>query len=158
MLLIWPKSRDLPVNVGDVFDYACSALQSSLSISGNSKEVKLVNSLIECCEKNKNVTTDANVSKMKRAVGILRETADRWNDAGIFLKAVKACGVDSKMDLLDVEAFVSAYQAFPWERLKDLSVSLSHPSSYQLLIALMSQLYRSDKKCKFQHTSFCIDR
>lgn len=120
MLVIWPKARDLAVTVGDVFDYACNSLQSSLSISSSAKELKLVNSLIACCEGNKALLTDANLMKMKRAISVLRETADRWNDADTFLRAAKACGVDVKMDLLGFEGFISAYQAFPWDALQGL--------------------------------------
>ncbi|KAJ7218972.1 hypothetical protein B0H12DRAFT_326780 [Mycena haematopus] len=115
VLLIWPKDSniDLSVSVGDIYDYACNALRSSLTVSPTDRERKLVNRLLQRCQ------THPNETKLKSTVQVLRESADRWNDAQILLQTLKACGVDKNIDLLGPEGFVSAYQAFGWDVLKD---------------------------------------
>ncbi|KAF7333484.1 hypothetical protein MVEN_02364600 [Mycena venus] len=115
VLLIWPKDGDIDsgVSVGDIYDYACSALRSSLTVSPTEREKKLVNRLLQCCQ------THRLEPKLKIAVQVLRESADRWNDVQILLRTLKACGVDKNADLMGPEGFVSAYQAFGWDPLKD---------------------------------------
>jgi hypothetical protein len=105
---------DLGVSVGDVYDYACNALRSSMTVSPTEKEKKLVGQLLLCCQ------TRPNEAKLKTAVQVLRESADRWNDVQTLLQTLKACGVDKNTDLMGPEGFVSAYQAFGWDVLKDL--------------------------------------
>ncbi|KAJ7123875.1 hypothetical protein C8R43DRAFT_1031770 [Mycena crocata] len=115
VLLIWPKNSDtdLTVTTGDIYDYACNALRSSLSVTPTEGEKKLVDRLLECCQ------TRRQEAKLQTVVQLLRESADRWNDAATLLRALKACGVDKNTDLMGVEGFVSAYQAFGWDALKD---------------------------------------
>ncbi|KAJ7689035.1 hypothetical protein B0H17DRAFT_1067547 [Mycena rosella] len=115
VLLIWPKDSDadLNVTVGDIYDYACNTLQSSLTVAPTEKERKLVDQLLECCQ------TRPQEPKLPRVVQVLRESADRWNDVAILLRALKACGVDKNTGRMGPEGFVSAYQAFGWAALKD---------------------------------------
>ncbi|KAJ7727269.1 hypothetical protein B0H16DRAFT_1383573 [Mycena metata] len=115
VLVIWPKgsAKDLGVSVGDVYDYACNALKNSLTVSPTKKEKKLVDQLVECCR------TRRQEPKLRQVVQVLRESADRWNDVQMLLRAVKACGVDKNSELMGLEGFVSAYQAFGWDALKD---------------------------------------
>ncbi|KAH8120345.1 hypothetical protein DFH11DRAFT_55253 [Phellopilus nigrolimitatus] len=114
-VLVWPKSANYPVVIGGAYEYTCNALRSSLSTQPSRKENKLVDSLMKCCE-----TRHHDVATMRAAVQVLRETADRWNDPQVFLRAMRACGVDRRIDLLGKEGFISAYQAFGWENLKNL--------------------------------------
>ncbi|KAJ7754112.1 hypothetical protein B0H16DRAFT_1543711, partial [Mycena metata] len=118
VLVIWPKgsAKDLGVSVGDVYDYACNALKNSLTVSPTKKEKKLVDQLVECCR------TRRQEPKLRQVVQVLRESADRWNDVQMLLRAVKACGVDKNSELMGLEGFVSAYQAFGWDALKDFYV------------------------------------
>ncbi|KAJ6510824.1 hypothetical protein C8R45DRAFT_1068742 [Mycena sanguinolenta] len=115
VLLIWPKDSDmdLSVTVGDIYDYACNALRSSLTVSPTDKEKKLIARLLQCCQ------TRRNEAKLKSTVQVLRESADRWNEPQILLQTLKACSVDKNTDLMGPEGFVSAYQAFGWDVLKD---------------------------------------
>ena len=105
---------DLNVSVGDVYDYACNALRSSLTVSPTEREKKLVSRLLKCCELRRQE------AKLPSVVQVLRESADRWNDVQILLRTLKACGVDKNTGLMGPEGFVSAYQAFGWDVLKDL--------------------------------------
>ncbi|KAJ7450057.1 hypothetical protein B0H11DRAFT_325445 [Mycena galericulata] len=115
VLLLWPKNSDidLSVAVGDIYDYACNALRSSLTVAATRRERKLVNQLLGCCQ------TRRQEAKLPAVVQVLRESADRWNDVQTLLRALKACGVEKNIDLMGVEGFVSAYQAFGWDALKD---------------------------------------
>jgi hypothetical protein len=118
VLLLWPKNSDLDLSVaiGDIYDYAFNALQSSLTDIPTKRERRLVNQLLVCCQTRRSDT------KLPQAVQVLRESADRWNDVEMLLRALKACGVDKNIDLMGVEGFVSAYQAFGWDALKSLWV------------------------------------
>ncbi|KAJ6510818.1 hypothetical protein C8R45DRAFT_1088961 [Mycena sanguinolenta] len=58
-------------------------------------------------------------AKIKTSVQVLMESADRWNEPQILLQTLKACGVDKNTDFMGPEGFVSAYQAFGWDVLKD---------------------------------------
>ena len=116
VLLLWPKNSGVQVRVGDVYKYACAALKTSLSFRPTKKELKLVDGLIEWCA----MHLEATENELKRAVSILRESADRWNDAQLLLKAVRACRVSKNINLMGIEGFVSAYQAFGWENLHEL--------------------------------------
>lgn len=115
-LLLWPKDSDteLSVAVGDVYDYACNALRSSLTAEPTKREKKLVDQLLVCCR------TRRQEAKLPIVVQVLRESADRWNDVHTLLRALKACGVDKNIDIMGIEGFVSAFQAFGWDALKHL--------------------------------------
>ncbi|KAJ6523305.1 hypothetical protein B0H19DRAFT_1201796 [Mycena capillaripes] len=115
ILLIFPKDSDMDLSVtaGDVYDYACNALRSSLTVTPTGREKKLVDQLLLCCQ------TRRQEAKIPQVVQVLRESADRWNDVQILLRALKTCSVDKNSDLMGPEGFVSAYQAFGWEPLKD---------------------------------------
>ncbi|KAJ6542089.1 hypothetical protein DFH09DRAFT_1368280 [Mycena vulgaris] len=115
VLLIWPKDGDaeLGVSAGDIYDYACNTLRSSFTVAPTETEKKLVDRLLECCR------TRPQPVQLQRVVQVLRESADRWNDVRILLRALTTCGVDKNTDLMGVEGFVSAYQAFGWDALKD---------------------------------------
>ncbi|THH16519.1 hypothetical protein EW146_g4134 [Bondarzewia mesenterica] len=115
VLLIWPKVHDLKVNVGDVQEYACNALKTTLSLAPTRRESKLVDKLMKTCARRPKATDDV----LKAVIGAVREAADRWNDAQILLKVVKVARVDENIDLMGIEGFVSAYQAFGWEALKE---------------------------------------
>ena len=54
------------------------------------------------------------------ALSILRGSAERWNEADIFLRTLKSCGVDRNVDVLGVEGFISACQTFGWDTLREL--------------------------------------
>ncbi|KAJ7235310.1 hypothetical protein B0H12DRAFT_1238807 [Mycena haematopus] len=114
VLLLWPKDSDLDlgVTVGDIYDYAFNALGSSLTDVPTKRERRLVNQLLVCCQ------TRRKDAKLLQAVQVLRESADRWNDVEMLLRAMKACGADKNIDLIGVEGFVSIYQAFGWDALK----------------------------------------
>ncbi|KAF7354644.1 hypothetical protein MSAN_01378000 [Mycena sanguinolenta] len=115
VLLLWPKDSDLDlsVTVGDIYDYASNALRSSLTDVPSKRERRLINQLLVCCQ------TRRKNAKLGQAVQVLRECADRWNDVEMLLRAMKVCGADKNIDLVGVEGFVSVYQAFGWDALKD---------------------------------------
>ncbi|KAJ7754103.1 hypothetical protein B0H16DRAFT_1886776, partial [Mycena metata] len=137
VLLIWPKDgdADLGVSVGDVYDYACNAMKNSLTVSPTKKEKKLVDQLLECCRMRRQEP------KLRQAVQVLRESADRWNDVEMLLRAVRACGVDKNSDLMGLEGFVSAYQAFGWDALKDFyTEAMTNDESNARRHALLARL------------------
>ena len=119
-ILIWPKNTaiDGRVSVGDVYDHALHVLQNSLTPAPTKREAKVVDALLECCR------TRPQNDKMERVMQTLRESAERWTDVRILLRALKDCGVDKNADLMGVEGFVSAYQVFGWCALEDLCVPL----------------------------------
>lgn len=104
--------------IGDVSEYACTALRASMSITPTKKERKLADSLLTWCESVKKVSTHE--AAIKNALAIIRETADRWNDSALFSRAIRACGADADMDRIGVNGLISAYQAFSWADMKDL--------------------------------------
>lgn len=116
VLLLWPKDSemDLGVAIGDIYDYACNVLRSSLTLEPTKREKKLVDRLLVCCQ------TRRQDARLPSVMQVLRESADRWNDMRTLVLALKACGVDKNIDLMGVEGFVSAYQAFGWTVLEDL--------------------------------------
>ncbi|KAJ7666689.1 hypothetical protein DFH06DRAFT_1184497 [Mycena polygramma] len=115
VLLIWPRDSaiDSSVSVGDVYDYACNALRSSLTVAPTGREKKLIDQLLQRCQ------THRQEAKLQQVVQVLRESADRWNDVQILLRTLKACGVDKNSNLMGPEGFVSAYQAFGFDALKN---------------------------------------
>ncbi|KAJ7226737.1 hypothetical protein GGX14DRAFT_385542 [Mycena pura] len=126
-ILIWPKNTaiDGGVSVGDVYDHALHVLQNSLTPAPTKQEAKVVDALLECCR------TGHRNGKMQKVMQTLRGSADRWNDVQLLLRALKVCRVDKNADLMGVEGFVSAYQAFGWGALKDFcgEVMVNDPSS-----------------------------
>ncbi|KAJ6632203.1 hypothetical protein B0H10DRAFT_1976516 [Mycena sp. CBHHK59/15] len=139
VLLIWPKNGDIDstVKVGDVYEYACNALQNSLTVAPTDKEKKLVDKLLECCR------IHPQPGKLQRVVQVLRESADRWNDVQTLLRALKTCGVDKNNDLMGVEGFISAYQAFGWDSLKDFyNDAMKNDESNGRRHALLARLTR----------------
>ncbi|KAJ7641770.1 hypothetical protein FB45DRAFT_900979 [Roridomyces roridus] len=115
VLFLWPKDGEIDrkVNVGDIYDYACNALRTSLSVEPTKREKQLVDKLMRCCQ------TRRQDAKLPLVMQVLRESADRWNDVQVLLRALKVCGVDKNTDLMGLEGFVSAYQAFGWDALKE---------------------------------------
>ncbi|PBK91652.1 hypothetical protein ARMGADRAFT_1106638 [Armillaria gallica] len=113
--LILPPWSPLVAVIGDAFDYACNLLEESLSTARNAEELKLVDILVQCCEDEKRRKDVPSISK---AVGILRETADRWNDVDTFLLVAKRCRLHTNIDFMGIEGFVSVYLAFDWERIE----------------------------------------
>ncbi|KAJ7187180.1 hypothetical protein C8R46DRAFT_285837 [Mycena filopes] len=115
VLLIWPKDghTDCSVSVGNVYDYACNALKNSVTVSPTKREKKLVDQLLDCCR------AHPQEAELRQVLQVLRESADRWNDVDTLLRTMRACGVEKNTDLMGLEAFVSAYQAFGWAPLKD---------------------------------------
>ena len=85
-MLIWPENEELKVTIGDVYGYACNALELSFSIIPEGKERTLVDHLMDYCTNQ--VKDDEQLS---RALRVLRETAVLWNDAPLLLRAAKAC-------------------------------------------------------------------
>lgn len=114
-MLIWPENEELKVTVGDVYEHARDALELSFSIIPEGKERALVDHLMDYCANQVN-----DDEQLSRALRVLRETAVRWNDAPLLLRAAKACKADVRIDLIGVEGFISVYQAFSFERMKTL--------------------------------------
>ncbi|KAJ7722655.1 hypothetical protein DFH07DRAFT_971838 [Mycena maculata] len=144
-LLLWPKDTDVDfsVTIGDIYDYACNALRSSLTVAPTKKEKKLVDKLLACCQIRRQE------AKLSQVVQVLRESADRWNDVQVLLQALKTCGVDKNIDLMGVEGFVSAYQAFGWDALKDfygdaMKNDVSNGRRHALLARLTQMAVKED--------------
>lgn len=114
-MLLWPEDVELEVTVGDVHEYACDTLDLSLSIAPEGKERTLVDHLMECC-----ANQVKNDEQLSRAICVLRKTAVRWNDAPLLLRAAKACKADVRINLMGVNGFISAYQAFGFEMTRTL--------------------------------------
>ncbi|KAJ7598881.1 hypothetical protein C8J56DRAFT_1157949 [Mycena floridula] len=137
LILISPKSK-LHETIGDVFDFASKTLEASHSTTPSSQESKLVDALVECCAQRKTTATEGS---LKRAAGVLRECADRWNNVDLFIRSVYACGVNANLALLSSAGFVSAYQAFPWDRLEGFfSDAINNGNSNLLRFELINEL------------------
>ncbi|KAJ6620296.1 hypothetical protein B0H10DRAFT_2216084 [Mycena sp. CBHHK59/15] len=109
VLLLWPRFKsDLTVSVGNIYEFACDTLGVSDSFRPTRQEKKLVDNFIHWC------WTEHRDAKLMGALNLLRETAYRWNDVDILLRAMEACGVERRIDLMGVEDIVTACQAFGW--------------------------------------------
>lgn len=96
--------------------FACSALSTSLSESPTPKEKKLTTTLLTWIRGRK----PSDMTALKNAATVLRNSADRWNDADLFIQTCQACGPDRCIALIGVDGLVSAYQAFDWKGIRTL--------------------------------------
>ncbi|KAJ7722653.1 hypothetical protein DFH07DRAFT_856715 [Mycena maculata] len=136
VLLLWPR-YNVRVTVGDIYDYACNALRNSVTLEPTEREEKLVNKLLACCRIRREEY------KLPQVVQVLKECADRWNDVQVLLAALKTCGVDKNIDFMGVEGFVSAYQAFGWDALKEFyETAMKNDLSNGRRHALLARLAR----------------
>ncbi|KAK0461106.1 uncharacterized protein EV420DRAFT_1477944 [Desarmillaria tabescens] len=62
------------------------------------------------------------VLSISKAVGILRETADRWNDVDTFLLVAKRCRLHTNIDFMAIEGSISMYQVFDWKPIENFFV------------------------------------
>ncbi|KAJ7491188.1 hypothetical protein FB451DRAFT_1552697 [Mycena latifolia] len=108
-LMIWPESTaSLSVRVADVYELAYNALGGSDSVTPTRKEKHLVEKLIQWC------ATAHQDPRLRHAVSLLRQCAERWRDFALFVRAMRACGGDKNIALIGFEGLVSAYRAFEW--------------------------------------------
>lgn len=118
VLLMWPQCRDLSFEIGDIVDYACDTLTQSDSHAGTAKERFLIDALITSAIKDQRKAQ--NKLRAKRALSIVTQTATRWNDLGRFLRVVGTCVGDTKLEIIGVDGFVSAYKIFEWVDLENV--------------------------------------
>ncbi|KAJ7054840.1 hypothetical protein C8F01DRAFT_1161525, partial [Mycena amicta] len=133
-LLIWPTDSTVHrgVGVGEVYDYAFDRLSQSISETPTAHETLIVEHLLARCTATKQhleanlqrgfmyrkaQIEDEEAANIRKAMGVLRGCATRWNAVDIFLRALDACEVDKNIDILGMEGLVSAYQAFGWKSL-----------------------------------------
>ncbi|KAJ7187174.1 hypothetical protein C8R46DRAFT_1059080 [Mycena filopes] len=153
VLLIWPKDN-VRVGIGNIYDYACHALRSSLTVSPTENEKKLVECLLECCR------VRPEEAKLRLVVQVLRESADRWNDVQMLLRAARVCGVDKNTDIMGQDGFVSAYQAFGWHALKDFYTEVAtndeSDSRRHALVARLAQMAKDEEDAEV--VVWCTDQ
>ncbi|KAL0571217.1 hypothetical protein V5O48_010740 [Marasmius crinis-equi] len=116
VLIISPDdSPYIEFKPGDIRGFVLKALDPSVSESPTKRERTLVRRLVQWL---KDVGSDYSPQDLHRVTACLRNSADRWNDAALFRRVLKACGSRS-IPIIGTEGFVSAYQAFQWRHLQD---------------------------------------
>lgn len=100
-MLIWPDSQNAQVvtSLGGL-DGAINALELSESPAPTKNELNLID-----------VAATAGTARVGR---IIADTAIRWRDPQIWLKAVTCCRAGSNVMVLELHRFVDAYETFPW--------------------------------------------
>ncbi|KAK7025466.1 hypothetical protein VNI00_015994 [Paramarasmius palmivorus] len=120
VFLITPtQSPRVRFSIGAIGSFASQALVSSLSETPTLREHRLVEALLEWVKTN---TLDA--VGLTRACSCLRESADRWNDVGLFLRLLE-----------------SSYQAFDWGQLQEkYTEAFVNESSNDLRMKIVDRL------------------
>ncbi|KAK7039307.1 hypothetical protein R3P38DRAFT_473664 [Favolaschia claudopus] len=142
VLLVWQKDSDVDMRVaiGDVYDYCCHGLKKSLTTAPTKREKALVKDLLACSQ------IRPNPQKLPTVIQVLRESADRWNDAQLLIRALKACKAEKNIDILGLEGFVSSYQAFGWDVLREFcEQSMAGDESNARRQALLARLTQMGK-------------
>ncbi|KAJ7506997.1 hypothetical protein B0H11DRAFT_1969761 [Mycena galericulata] len=129
------NTSDNPLSVAYSQKYAFHALSKSISIShppSSAREKILVESLLANC------TTE---DKKKDATRGLARVAEAQNDVQLLLRTLEKHRVASNLDLIGVDACVSAYQMFGWKPLKSffedaIIKDVSNPRRQMLLTRL----------------------
>ncbi|KAF7317633.1 hypothetical protein MKEN_00850700 [Mycena kentingensis (nom. inval.)] len=162
-LLIWPIDTDIDqsVEVGDVYAYAFHHLREALSATRAPTElemrlldglnqrcrlsrIRLTRTLTDIGTANRQRSVTDEETNMLKALGLVRECADQWNDVGYFLRALEACGAEMNVDILGMEALVSAYQAFGWKNLVSFcNDAITHDTSSTRKSAFVACLGRT---------------
>ncbi|KAJ6534822.1 hypothetical protein B0H19DRAFT_435074 [Mycena capillaripes] len=112
ILLMWPKHRkiDSTVKIGNIYDFACAALERSTGPAPRTRDKLLADNLIQCCR------THPQDKRLKRAVHVLIALARQWNDLDMLMCTLKVGQVEKNINLiLGGDDFVSTYQAFGWD-------------------------------------------
>ncbi|KAF9022458.1 hypothetical protein BDZ89DRAFT_1137300 [Hymenopellis radicata] len=162
VLIISPKeSEDVKFTIGDIRSFACAGLESSLSETPSPKENKLVAALLQWLKQNRSPTTNGPTGTAgitpAQVANILRDSADRWNDADLFVQVLQSCGPDHCISLIGLNGLISAYQAFDWNKLKDLyteglSQTVSNSLRGQVIDRLLSTAMEQEDAEKLEVT------
>ncbi|KAJ7464609.1 hypothetical protein FB451DRAFT_1370337 [Mycena latifolia] len=113
VLLISKDDTGFSPNINEIYDYASITLQESRSLTPSDREMILVDNLLQLSE------TTCDAQQLRTVAHLLAESADRWNNLPILLRALKACRVDRRIDLVGADALISMYQAFGFDALKN---------------------------------------
>ncbi|KIY63725.1 hypothetical protein CYLTODRAFT_126713 [Cylindrobasidium torrendii FP15055 ss-10] len=135
VLVITPSENAEDFVAWNVCPWACAKLLASTSPASTPKEAGLVRLLLE------DLASPDKSSVRVEVVKALRNTADRWNDVDLFIRACRACGLRQCLEAMSVEGMVSACQAFDWVNLSSIFTeiheqSTSNVSRRELTVAL----------------------
>ncbi|KIY63722.1 hypothetical protein CYLTODRAFT_493679 [Cylindrobasidium torrendii FP15055 ss-10] len=146
VLVITPSEDAGDFVTGNICPWACQKLFASISPASTPREADLVQQLLE-------YLPTAGISPIDRveAARALRNTADRWNDVDLFVRACRACGLKQCLEAMTVEGMVSACQAFDWGNLSSIFTevyeqSTSNTARRQLITALLKSSAELDDK------------
>ncbi|KAJ7664333.1 hypothetical protein DFH06DRAFT_1470738 [Mycena polygramma] len=92
----------------------CRLLLNSTSTSPTIKERKLIDRLVEGCEKGRAPKTE-----WPTLVDAIRCASERWSDINPLLRILRACRVDRSIDRIGLEELVSVCSQFGWGLLRD---------------------------------------
>jgi hypothetical protein len=106
---------DGSVTIGDVYDYACTALATSVTTTPTRREKLLVENLLKSQESSPRKTA-------QHAVKALVYSANRWKDVDVLFRTLKVFRIDKKTSLLGVEDIVSCCYQFGWSTMEALCV------------------------------------
>ncbi|KIY63723.1 hypothetical protein CYLTODRAFT_493680 [Cylindrobasidium torrendii FP15055 ss-10] len=146
VLVITPSEYSDDFVDGNIYPWACAKLLASISTAPTPKEAELVQLLLE-------YLPSAEISSIDRtgAAKALRNTADRWGDTDLFVRACRACGLELCLEAMSIEGMASACQAFDWVNLSSIFTevyeqSTSSAARRQLITALLTSSADSDDK------------
>ncbi|KAJ6546922.1 hypothetical protein B0H19DRAFT_1163045 [Mycena capillaripes] len=134
VLFLWPESSSsLTVTLGDVREPAWNVLSTSNSATPTCKEKNHVESVIQWSR------TAQQDLELFRVLYLIRKSTER---------AMEACNVHQKIELIGYEGFVSACRRFGWNALRDfctLAVTNERSKIYRWeLIMCLSDLALAD--------------
>ncbi|KIY63724.1 hypothetical protein CYLTODRAFT_126696 [Cylindrobasidium torrendii FP15055 ss-10] len=143
VLVITPSEDARDFVAKNVCPWACEKLLASISPASTPREADLVQQLLECLP-----TTRISPVDRATAAKALRNTAYRWNDVDLFVRACRACGLDQCLEAMSIEGMVSACQAFDWSNLSSTFTeiyqqSTSSTACRQLITALLTSPTKS---------------
>ncbi|KAJ7054904.1 hypothetical protein C8F01DRAFT_1088639 [Mycena amicta] len=142
VLFIWQTDSDIQRSVcsGDMYAYALDLLGKSTTTIPTPRERTIADSLIArlddfkhpvkkkhaddeewfyLSEKDKAKAKKKETANVPKAVTLLRECAQRWNDAAMFLRVLAVCEAEQDISVVGSEGLASACQVFGWDTLKD---------------------------------------
>ncbi|KAF7329509.1 hypothetical protein MKEN_00213300 [Mycena kentingensis (nom. inval.)] len=120
-IFIWPKEGPVhrSLHAGTVYDFAFAHLDGSTSTIPTALEQRAVEQLLTACETE--IGDERDSQRVRRAFVALRESAERWDEPGLFRRAAQCCRVREDFSLLGVgPEFLSVYKKFGWATLESL--------------------------------------
>ncbi|KAI3604201.1 2og-fe oxygenase [Moniliophthora roreri] len=112
----------------DGIDYACKILSSPTSDTPIPKESSFAKAALEWLSKNPPSSRSyRRLSQWKHLIISLCTAAIQWKDRKLFVDVLQLCGSKRVVTTIGVEPLVAAYEALPWNEIKDWRVKFTSP-------------------------------